>query len=331
MPVLLMASAGGPRGLPNRCLALLIGVVCLVMGSLWSRSSWPSRIQSQGCIVVGAACIAAACVIESSTQIGLLGVNAFAVLSAFVMFFHSRRLLTVVWIVGATTVGVLALRLVFVDTALAIGTVIVVVVINVVVAAGCRMALRLSDTRVRGGGPEPLTGLLDRESFDEQLYTLIGARSRADDLYLVVLVLTLDGLSLLRGMHGEAGANRARIAVAQSLRDTVRRDTVLAHVADAEFLIAELFITADPESLAERIRGAVSTAPFRLTASIGGVSTPLRPLSGHPAPEVVEELLTIAASAMYEARKAGGNQVHLRLSPPLSVLNPPRRGPGSPR
>lgn len=63
---------------------------------------------------------------------------------------------------------------------------------------------------------EPLTGLLDRESFDEQLYTLIGARSRADDLYLVVLVLTLDGLSLLRGMHGEAGANRARIAAIPS-------------------------------------------------------------------------------------------------------------------
>lgn len=72
----------------------------------------------------------------------------------------------------------------------------------------------------------------------------------------------------------------------------------------------------------------MSTAPFRLTASIGGVSTALRPLSEHPAPEVVEELLTIAALARSEARKAGGNQVHLRLSPPLSVLNPPRRGPG---
>jgi hypothetical protein len=62
---------------------------------------------------------------------------------------------------------------------------------------------------------------------------------------------------------------------------------------------------------------------MRLTASLGVVSTPLLPLAGHPEADVLEELLTIATTAMFEARRAGGNQIRCILSPQLTVLESP--------
>jgi hypothetical protein len=49
-------------------------------------------------------------------------------------------------------------------------------------------------------------------------------------------VVNLDSFSLLLSLAGAAGGNRARIAIAQQLRETVRRDALIAHVSDAEFL-----------------------------------------------------------------------------------------------
>ena len=191
--------------------------------------------------------------------------------------------------------------------------------LNVFVAFTSRLVIRLIETEVRYGEIEPLTGLLNREAFFDRVATLIGARSRDDDRYLVVLVINLDSFSLLTGMTGAAGGNRARVAVGQGLRETVRRNTVLAHFGEAEFLVAELFTTPEPSALVDRVAGAVKSAPGKLTASIGVVSTPLRPLASLPPDDVTEELLTIASTAMYTARKAGGNQACIVLDPPLHL------------
>lgn len=323
IPSTLMMSSVGPDGLQNRLLAGVITVCCVVMGALWLRHCWPTRTQSQLCVVVGTVCIAVACLIEDHPVIGLLGSTAFAVLSAFTAFFHSARLLAFTWTVGVATLGVLALRLATIDAALAVCSVVLIALVNVFVAFACRMVTRLIDTEILHGEIEPLTGLLNRDGFSDHVAPLIGARRRDDDRYLIVLVVNLDSFSLLTAMTGAAGGSRARVAIGQRLRETVRRDAIIAHIGDAEFFIADLFTTPDPFVLTERIRGTIRTAPFRLTASIGGVSTPLQPLATYPPHDVCEELLTIATTAMYEARKAGGNQARHVLSPALAVLDDP--------
>jgi GGDEF domain-containing protein len=138
---------------------------------------------------------------------------------------------------------------------------------------------------------------------------------------MVLVVVTIDGFSLHTALTGAAGADRARVAVARCLREVVRREAIIAHVGDAEYFIAELFDNPDPTPLGERVRAAIAGAPFRFTASIGLVTTPLRQLEGQPPFEVLEELLTIATTAMYDARRGGGNQFHLRLTPPLTSLD----------
>lgn len=301
----------------------VITVCSIAMASRWLRRSWPSRFESQLCAVLGTLCVCAACVIERNPVIGLLGSTGFAVLSGFVAFFHTRRLLMFCWLVAAATLAVLAIRLVAIDMALAVCAVILVALVNVFVAFTTRAVIGLIDTEVNYGEIEPLTGLLNRAAFYERIATVLGARTRDDDRHLIVVVANLDSFSLLTAIAGVSGGDRARIAIAQRLRETVRRETIVAHVNESEFLIADLFTTVDPSPLAERIRRAIATSPFRLTASIGAVSTPLRPLAGHLPYETLDEILNIATTAMYEARKMGGNKVCKVLGPRLTKLDDP--------
>ena len=147
--------------------------------------------------------------------------------------------------------------------------------------------------------------------------TLLASRSRSDDRYLVVVAVNIDSFSLLLGLTGSRGGNRARVTVGQALRETVRHNAIVAHVSDDDFLVADTFTTSDASPLVERIRGAITTTPQRLTASIGVVCTPLPPLAAEPPDDVVDKLIAIATTAIEQARMAGGNQVRYVLRPTL--------------
>jgi diguanylate cyclase (GGDEF)-like protein len=323
IPVALLGTFHGPDSGRDRLLAVAITVCCLAMAALWMRSRWPTRAQSQSCVVIGTVCIALACLIYTDPLIGVLGTTSFAVMSAFVAFFHTVRLLAFTWAAGLAVLAALAVRLGPGHTAVAISSVVLISLVNIFAAFSCRMVVRLIDHDTVYGEIEPLTGLLNRDAFYEKVATLIGARSRDDDRFLVVAVVNLDNFALLLSMSGATSVDRARVEVGQQLRETVRRGTLVAHVGDSEFVIAELFTTPDPSALIDRTLSAIATTPSRMTASIGVVTTPLRPLAPHPPHDVLDEVLSIATGAMYEARRAGGNQAHYVLRPVLSVFDGP--------
>jgi GGDEF domain-containing protein len=191
---------------------------------------------------------------------------------------------------------------------------------------GCRVIPRLIDTKVLYQDLEPLTGLLNRAAFYEEFATLVAARSREEDRYLVAAVIGLDGLSVCTRAGGPSDGNRARIAIAQQLRGTARSTAIIGHFSDSEFVFADVFTTAEPAPLAERIRNAVATTPFHRTASIGVVSTPLPPLAQQPPYEILDEVLARGATAMDEAREAGGNRIHyVQSSIPLALVGSDNR------
>jgi GGDEF domain-containing protein len=176
-----------------------------------------------------------------------------------------------------------------------------------------------------GGADQRLRGR--RDAFYERTATLLAARQRDDDRYLVLVIVNIDGFSLITGMSGERGGNLARVAVGSALRSCIRHNAVIAHVSEDDFVIADTFTTPDASPLVERVRSAVSNTPSRLTTSVGVVSTPLRPLMHLPPDDVVDEVMTIATAAMFEARKAGGNRARFVVNPALSVLaNPDSSG-----
>lgn len=203
-----------------------------------------------------------------------------------------------------------------VPTALAVTT--PVILINVAVLVACRIIADIGRAIDGRTDVEPLTGLLTRQTFDELAATMLGARHRGDDRFLVVMVTSLDSFAARASLQGRREADRARVAAAQALRETVRRDALVCHVDEAEFLIADTFTAPDPTPLAERVRGALATVPGGVTASIGVVSTPLGPLSERPPYDVLEEVIALATTAMFRARRRGGNQAEYLLNPNLS-------------
>ncbi len=300
--------------------AVAVVIVCSgSMAAVWLRSEWPSWRQSMFCVTLGTLLIAAACLLLPNPVLALVGSTAFVVTTAYTVFFHSRRLLLVIWFIQGATLATLAWRLIE-DPVMAVSSVALVMGINVTVAFACELALKIAGSEMNTGGIEPLTGLLNRQTFYDQVATLIGSRSRRDDRYFVLIVANLDSFSLLTAMSGKAGGNRARVAIGQRLRETVRGDAVIGHLGDSEYLVADVFTHSDPSPLADRILSTIKSAPFQLTASLGVVSTPLQPLARQTSHDVLDELVTIATNAMYEARKAGGNQTCLLESPKLATV-----------
>jgi GGDEF domain-containing protein len=326
MPLALIESGVGSHDPRDRILAAVVAVCCSVMALGWLRRRWPTRNESRLCVAVGTICIAVACLIQVNPLAGLLGATAFCAVCAYTALFHTARLLVVTWTVAAAILGILGFRFAAIDPVLAVCGVLLVAIVNILAVVACRVIPRLIDTEVLHQNLEPLTGLLNRAAFYEEFATLVAARSRKEDRYLVVAVIGLDGLSVCTRAGGASDANRARIAIAQQLRGTARSTAIIGHFSDSEFVFADVFTTAEPAPLAERIHDAVGTTPFRRTSSIGVVSTPLPPLAEQPPYEVLDEILALGATAMDEAREAGGNRIHYVQSPmPLALVGSDNR------
>lgn len=298
-----------------------VAIACFASGAIWLRHRWPTRTESAllaGGSMVG---VPLACLTPVDPAYGLSGATAFALMIGYVALLHGMRLLIATITVAVATVIFLAVTIADRDPLLALVSATMLLLLFAFAAFSCRLVVRLTGTAVGPDGYEPLTGLLNREAFDEQAATLLASRNRDDDRYLVVALVNIDSFAAMVSVVGNRGGNRARIAAGQALRETVRSNAIVAHIGDAEYLIADTFTTTDPSPLVERVRGAIAASPTGMTASIGVVSTPLRPLAAHPPHEVLDEIVALATTAMYEARRAGGNQARYVVRPTLSVLD----------
>jgi diguanylate cyclase (GGDEF)-like protein len=323
-----LGSPAGPDGNVGRLIAIGIAGCCLAMALGWLRRGWPSRAQSAIFVVISALCIAAACLIQTNPYNGMFGATTFAVLGPYIAIFHTPRYLAFNLSAAAVTATALAYRLAEAgDVFLAVSTLAFLTVVNIATPFFCLALVHVLGINVLSSDIEPLTGLLNRGAFYRGAAGLLASRNRDDDRYFVIVDIDLDNFALLAQTQGRASGERARVAVAQTLRETTRHNAVIAHVPDSEFLIADSFPSTDTSPLIERVRTAIKTTPPRTTASIGVVSTPLRGLAQHPPYEVLEELIEIARSAMRQARRAGGNQAHHITFPTLPALEddePPR-------
>lgn len=309
IPVAMLASPAGPRGRTGMLLALAVSAVSVVQGFIWLGGRWPSKRRSLIYATISAICIAVSCLIQSQPLAGLLGCTAFAALAAYVAFFHSARFLTLnAVLAGATTVTIAVRVGLHGDPVLAVCAAVSIAMAYVLVPYTGHVLMRLLDVAEPNSDIDPLTGLLNRKSFYLRTAELFSVRGRLDDRYLTIVLIDLDNYLLLADTKGLEAAERACVAVAQTLRETTRGDAVVARSGDSEFLISDTFATADASPLVERVRGAIATTPPRLTASMGVVCTPLRALAELPPEETLDVLIALAHTEMTVARRAGGNQ-----------------------
>lgn len=302
---------------------------CAAMALVWFRHRWPTPAESAALVLIGTAAIAACSVVPANPLYGVLGAMTFSLITGYTAMFHTLRLLALTSTVVVATTVYLAVRLAADGIGLALAIVILITVVNVFAAFTARMVVLLSGLQDGAGAVEPLTGLLTREAFYDMTATLLASRSREDDRHLVVLVVNIDSFAAMVSMLGAKGGAKAQLAAGRALRETVRRDAVVGHLGEAEYVIADSFTTPDPSPLVERVRSAIAGTPAGMTVSIGVVSTPLGPLVARPPHDVLDKLFEIATAAMQEARAAGGNQARYVLGPELKLADDaePESGP----
>jgi diguanylate cyclase (GGDEF)-like protein len=161
-----------------------------------------------------------------------------------------------------------------------------------------------------------LTGLANRALFNERLDRAV-ARHRRDGHGVAVMFCDLDGFKAINDEHGHAAGDLVLSVIADRLRLVTRETDTVARVGGDEFVIVCESITdpAELAQLAQRVIDAVN-GPITLP-EVGRTAQPPERIRvgisigvGVAGPDQTEidpdRLLTLADTAMYRAKAAGG-------------------------
>jgi diguanylate cyclase (GGDEF)-like protein len=167
---------------------------------------------------------------------------------------------------------------------------------------------------IRLASTDSLTGLLNRRTFMESAYAEL-ARAHREHRPTCVLMLDLDHFKKINDTYGHRAGDRVLQHFSQALRSCIRPFDLAGRYGGEEFCV--LLSGAEPaeaEAIADRIRAAVeadvvdvATANLAYTVSIGVTDVPRDAV-------VLEEIVSRADEALYEAKSGGRNRVVARLN-----------------
>ncbi|KQV82746.1 PleD family two-component system response regulator [Rhizobium sp. Root1220] len=158
---------------------------------------------------------------------------------------------------------------------------------------------------------DPLTGLNNRRYLDNHLSTLFN-RSMARGRPLSVLITDIDRFKQVNDTYGHDAGDDVLKEFASRIRSTVRGADLACRYGGEEFVV--IMPDTSPEvaaAVAERLRAAVETAPFKLKSSGQELSvTASFGISSRIASVITPgQLMKQADVALYEAKNGGRNRV----------------------
>jgi diguanylate cyclase (GGDEF)-like protein len=312
VPLVMLFSPSGPQGEVHRTAAIVMSALAFGGASSW-LTGWPSRRQSALFAVGANAGVTVACLIAGTPATGLLACATFAPIAGYVGLYHSSKLLAATLANAVVTTVFAGVRIAEAgDTAMAIGHVLGVLIAVLAVPFGNQLLLHLLSLDARMSDTDPLTGLRNRRGYDQAAVQLISAADKSRERWLAVVMVDLDGFKQINDRHGHSFGDTVLMAVADNLRRVSPMNSVVARLGGEEFLIAELIESHSPAACAERIRDAVASMPYGVTASVGVAAVPVNGIDATAVAPTVKQLGEAADAAMYDAKRAGGNQVRSR-------------------
>lgn len=311
-PVLVLLSPSGPATALGRTVTLVAGLAGLSTIVLWLRRTPMNELTSKVFVVVLTLSMAVAAIGGTTPQYALAACAYFVMVTGYAAVFHSARVPAFVLAVVVVAVAILASRLTWDDPVISLWEIAYVVSIVIAVPVVLQWLLVQLRSDVITSDVDPLTGLINRRAIEVRIGEMVDT---ADELAhaLVLLIIDLDRFKLVNDIHGHSAGDRALVAVADALRASAPPSAVLARLGGEEFLLAECVArTQDAVDVSERTRLAVVVTPPHLTASVGAVSCPLPTGKSRVAGTELQGLIDIADAAMYEAKRAGGDQCRVR-------------------
>ena len=158
---------------------------------------------------------------------------------------------------------------------------------------------------------DPLTGLANRRHFDEQLARIIG-ESLKYGAPASLIVADVDHFKNVNDTYGHEAGDAVLKAVAGIFMSCVRAEDVCARYGGEEIaiLLPETTV-ARAHEVAERVRRAIELKPARHSEHEIAVTTSFG-VAGYPESTALRNGLFPAADrALYEAKAAGRNRVHI--------------------
>jgi len=170
---------------------------------------------------------------------------------------------------------------------------------------------RLEDRATR----DQLTGVLNREGFTSQANDLLDQGARYGVGFAVVY-MDIDRFKAINDTFGHELGDRALKNTATRIRDAARRQDLLGRMGGDEFVLLLYDCrAADAEQITRRILSQVAAEPISREKQDARVSLSAGLLYVQLSHQVhsVDVLISAADQLMYQAKQAGGNQVHSRI------------------
>jgi diguanylate cyclase (GGDEF)-like protein/putative nucleotidyltransferase with HDIG domain len=221
-----------------------------------------------------------------------------------------------VWV---TTVGVIVLLslIVVLSSGGTVSLVAICAALFGVLIVVTRLHVALSDRQQLAGQmqtmaeTDALTGISNRRVFDARLAMSADEAVRSAQT-VGVLTIDIDHFKAINDGYGHPLGDRVLQQIANRLAGVIRPSDTLSRMGGEEFAVLALGVTIESiAALAERCRHAVSFEPvtvdgvsIQVTISVGAACMP-----GHA--QHTDELLRVADRALYEAKTAGRNAVHV--------------------
>ncbi|MBI5559232.1 MAG: diguanylate cyclase [Deltaproteobacteria bacterium] len=148
---------------------------------------------------------------------------------------------------------------------------------------------------------DSLTGLANRRHLDIVAESSL-ARSRRYGTPFAIILLDLDHFKLYNDTHGHSGGDQLLVAVAKTMKESVRDTNLVVRYGGEEFLV----LLPDTEisvalAVAERIRAKIHEN--------NGVTVSLGVAWAQAAAGPLAELIAEADNALYQAKNSGRNRV----------------------
>ena len=187
------------------------------------------------------------------------------------------------------------------------------ILIALVIGQALAMLLLLQDRALRQIQRlieiDVLTGLLNRRGFEERLRRL---QQRGGAQPLVLALLDVDHFKLINDTHGHSTGDAVLTGIGERLRDTLRPMDLAVRLGGEEFAVIWPHVDTDGEPrLGERLREAIRSRLFETGVGPVGITVSVGVARSRGPGETPAALFTRADAALYRAKAAGRDQVHI--------------------
>jgi diguanylate cyclase (GGDEF)-like protein len=136
-------------------------------------------------------------------------------------------------------------------------------------------------------------------------------RSRRSGKPLSIILFDLDHFKKINDTYGHPAGDEVLQHVAEHCQAALRFEDILARYGGEEFIVLLPETGLEPaEVVAERLRQVVETAPFTVCGQNVTITISLGVAGLPPGKETtIEELLSLADSALYISKQSGRNRV----------------------